>query len=46
MVRQGEEIGRPSAIHVEVAPERESWAVWVGGGVFVIGRGEFDLPGA
>ena len=46
VVRQGEEIGRPSAIHVEVAPEGESWAVWVGGGVFVVGRGEFDLPGA
>jgi trans-2,3-dihydro-3-hydroxyanthranilate isomerase len=46
LVRQGEEIGRPSAIHVEVAPDGESWAVWVGGGVFVVGRGEFDLPDA
>ncbi len=46
VVRQGEEVGRPSAIHVEVAPEGDSWAVWVGGGVFVVGRGEFDLPDA
>jgi trans-2,3-dihydro-3-hydroxyanthranilate isomerase len=45
-IRQGDEIGRPSAIQVEVTPHGDSWAVWVGGGVFVVGRGEFDLPGA
>ncbi|MDP9342279.1 MAG: PhzF family phenazine biosynthesis protein [Actinomycetota bacterium] len=46
IVRQGVEVGRPSALHVEVTAEGDSWEVWVGGGVFVVGRGEFELPGA
>ena len=46
IVRQGRELGRPSAIHVEVTPDGDSWSVWVGGGVFVVGRGQFDLPDA
>ncbi len=44
VVRQGEEVGRPSSLHVEVTPDGDTWTVWVGGGVFVVGRGEFDLP--
>jgi trans-2,3-dihydro-3-hydroxyanthranilate isomerase len=43
VVRQGEEVSRPSELHV--VPEREGskWRVRVGGGVQVVGRGEFDL---
>ncbi len=41
-VRQGEEVGRPSVLHVEVEPEGDSW-VTVGGGVFVVGEGSFNV---
>ena len=43
LVRQGEQVGRPSLLEVEVAPEGESWRVMVGGGVFVVGSGAFEL---
>ena len=43
MIRQGEQVGRPSELHVEVAREEEGWRVRVGGGVRVVGRGELDL---
>jgi trans-2,3-dihydro-3-hydroxyanthranilate isomerase len=42
-IRQGEEIGRPSVLHVEAQREAEGWRVRVGGGVRVVGRGEFDV---
>jgi trans-2,3-dihydro-3-hydroxyanthranilate isomerase len=42
-VRQGEQVGRPSELHVEVAPEGESWRVRVGGGVRFVGDGAFHL---
>jgi len=42
-IRQGEEIGRPSELHTEVRPNGDSFEVWVGGGVAVVGRGEFEL---
>jgi trans-2,3-dihydro-3-hydroxyanthranilate isomerase len=45
-IRQGDEIGRPSLIQVEVTSEDGTWSVWVGGRVFVVGRGEFELPDA
>ena len=43
MIRQGEQVGRPSELHVEVDREGEGWRVRVGGGVRVVGRGELDL---
>ncbi|HXJ65039.1 MAG TPA: PhzF family phenazine biosynthesis protein [Actinomycetota bacterium] len=43
-IRQGDEIGRPSTLHVTVEPEGDSWSVLVGGGVRIVARGEFDLP--
>jgi trans-2,3-dihydro-3-hydroxyanthranilate isomerase len=43
-IRQGEKLGRPSELHVEVTRDDEGWHVRLGGGVRVVGRGEFDLP--
>jgi trans-2,3-dihydro-3-hydroxyanthranilate isomerase len=43
-IRQGEQVGRPSLILVEVVPEGDSWRVIVGGNVAIVGRGEFELP--
>jgi PhzF family phenazine biosynthesis protein len=43
-IRQGEEIGRPSVLHVQPEREGDAWRVRVGGGVRMVGRGEFDLP--
>jgi trans-2,3-dihydro-3-hydroxyanthranilate isomerase len=45
-IRQGEEAGRPSALHVTVERDGDSWSVVVGGGVRIVARGEFDLPDA
>ncbi len=42
-IRQGEQVGRPSLIEVEVSPEGKSWRVWVGGGVRIVGEGRFRL---
>ena len=42
-IRQGEQVGRPSELHVEARRENDAWRVRVGGGVHVVGRGEFDL---
>src|SRR5205085_545788 len=44
VIRQGEEIGRPSVLHAEVEAEGDSWRVHVGGGVRIVGDGAFDLP--
>jgi trans-2,3-dihydro-3-hydroxyanthranilate isomerase len=43
VIRQGEQVGRPSELHVEVRPEAGSWLVRVGGGVRVVARGVFRL---
>jgi trans-2,3-dihydro-3-hydroxyanthranilate isomerase len=43
VIAQGEQIGRPSYLHVEVAGEGDGWRVRVGGGVRVIGTGTFKL---
>ena len=42
VVAQGEMVGRPSVLHVDVAAEGDSWAIEVGGGVRVVGDGEFS----
>jgi trans-2,3-dihydro-3-hydroxyanthranilate isomerase len=42
VVRQGERVGRPSELHVEVRDEGR-WRVRVGGGVHVVGSGAFRL---
>lgn len=42
-VAQGEQVGRPSFLHVEVAREGDSFTVRVGGGVRVVGEGSFRL---
>lgn len=43
MIRQGEQVGRPSELHVEAAREGDAWRVRVGGGVHLVGRGELTL---
>lgn len=43
LVRQGEQVGRPSELHVEVVPEVGGYRVRVGGGVHVVGRGVFEI---
>jgi len=43
-ISQGGEMNRPSTLHVEVEPAEEGFAVFVGGGLVLVARGEFDLP--
>jgi trans-2,3-dihydro-3-hydroxyanthranilate isomerase len=43
LVSQGEQVGRPSFLHVEVELDDDSYAVRVGGGVRVVGEGLFKL---
>jgi PhzF family phenazine biosynthesis protein len=43
VVRQGEQVGRPSELHVQVARGESAWRVRVGGGVHVVGSGAFHL---
>lgn len=43
LIRQGERVGRPSELHVEVRDEDDRWRVRVGGGVHVVGSGAFRL---
>jgi PhzF family phenazine biosynthesis protein len=45
VVAQGEQVGRPSFLHVDVRPDGDSWTVRVGGGVRIVGEGVFRLPG-
>jgi predicted PhzF superfamily epimerase YddE/YHI9 len=42
-ISQGEQVGRPSLLHVEVQPEGDSWSVLVGGGVAIVGAGSFRI---
>jgi trans-2,3-dihydro-3-hydroxyanthranilate isomerase len=42
-VRQGEQVGRPSLLDVDVAREEDAWIAWVGGRVRLVGEGEFRL---
>jgi PhzF family phenazine biosynthesis protein len=44
-ISQGEELGRPSRLDVEVeAAEDGGWRVFVSGGVVIVGEGVFVLP--
>jgi trans-2,3-dihydro-3-hydroxyanthranilate isomerase len=43
VVAQGEMVGRPSFLHVEVQPLDDSFAVRVGGGVRIVGEGLFRV---
>ena len=43
VVAQGEMVGRPSFLHVEVQPNGGSFSVRVGGGVRIVGEGTFRL---
>lgn len=43
LVRQGEQVGRPSELHVEARSEGDTFRVRVGGGVHPVGRGVFEL---
>jgi len=40
-VAQGEQVGRPSFLHVEAGPEEDTFAIRVGGGVRIVGDGRF-----
>jgi trans-2,3-dihydro-3-hydroxyanthranilate isomerase len=44
-IRQGEQVGRPSLleVEVEVVPEADPWRVRVSGGVAIVGEGVFRL---
>lgn len=43
IVSQGEQVGRPSFLHVDVRPDGDGWTVRVGGGVRIVGEGVFRL---
>jgi trans-2,3-dihydro-3-hydroxyanthranilate isomerase len=43
VIAQGEQVGRPSFLHVEVAPNGDSWSIEVGGGVRPMGDGAFEI---
>ena len=43
VIAQGEMVGRPSFLHLDVRPESDSWMVRVGGGVRIVGEGVFRV---
>jgi PhzF family phenazine biosynthesis protein len=43
LIAQGEQTGRPSFLHVEVARDGGDWLLDVGGGVRPMGAGAFEL---
>jgi trans-2,3-dihydro-3-hydroxyanthranilate isomerase len=43
VVAQGEMVGRPSFLHLDVRSAGDSWTVRVGGGVRIVGEGVFRL---
>jgi trans-2,3-dihydro-3-hydroxyanthranilate isomerase len=42
-IAQGEMVGRPSYLHLDVTPEGDGWAIRVGGGVRFVGDGRFTF---
>jgi trans-2,3-dihydro-3-hydroxyanthranilate isomerase len=43
VIAQGEQVGRPSFLHVDVDPDGDTWRIDVGGGVRPMGEGVFEL---
>ena len=43
VIAQGEMVGRPSFLHVDVRPDGDTWVVRVGGGVRIVGEGVFRV---
>ena len=43
VIAQGEQVGRPSFLQVDVTPAGDSWQIDVGGGVRWMGEGAFEL---
>jgi trans-2,3-dihydro-3-hydroxyanthranilate isomerase len=43
VIAQGEKVGRPSFLHLDVRPDGDSWNVRVGGGVRIVGEGVFRV---
>jgi len=43
LIAQGEMVGRPSFLHLDVRPDGDSWTVRVGGGVQIVGEGVFRV---
>jgi len=43
VIAQGEMVGRPSFLHLDVRPDGDSWNVRVGGGVQIVGEGVFRV---
>jgi trans-2,3-dihydro-3-hydroxyanthranilate isomerase len=43
VISQGELVGRPSLLHLDVRPDDGSWRVRVGGGVRIVGEGVFRI---
>ena len=43
LISQGEEVGRPSELHLEIVRGAGAFEVWVEGGVAIVGRGAFEL---
>jgi trans-2,3-dihydro-3-hydroxyanthranilate isomerase len=42
-IAQGEQVGRPSFLHVDVRPDGDSWTARVAGGVRIVGEGRFQV---
>jgi trans-2,3-dihydro-3-hydroxyanthranilate isomerase len=42
-ISQGEMVGRPSILHVDVERSDDTWIAYVGGGVRVVGEGSFRV---
>jgi trans-2,3-dihydro-3-hydroxyanthranilate isomerase len=43
VVAQGEMVGRPSFLRVQISPNDETWTVRVSGGVYLMGEGTFTF---
>jgi trans-2,3-dihydro-3-hydroxyanthranilate isomerase len=43
VIAQGEQVGRPSFLHVDVDRDADTWRIDVGGGVRPMGEGVFEL---
>jgi len=43
IIRQGDEMGRPSVLHAHAELDGDRWRVTVGGDVWIVGEGLFDV---